>query len=205
VTTFVLVPSPLLGPESWRPAAHALREAGEQAEVVPVEDVIGGADVVVVPHSNAGYYAASISARATVYVDAALPLDGGPDVSLAPPDFYDFLTGLADGDGLLPPWTQWWDEDLADLFPDDATRARIEAGQPRLPLSYFERRIPVTPGWASRPSGYLAFGTTYAEELAFARAANWPVAEIDGAHLHQLVDPDGVAAAIIALADRAGR
>lgn len=202
MVSFVLVPSPLLGPESWQPVARALRDAGEQAEVVPVEDLIGGPDVVVVPHSNAGYYAASIPARATVYVDAALPLEDGPDVALAPPDFYAFLTGLVDPDGLLPPWTQWWDEDLGDLFPDQETRARVEAGQPRLPLTYFERRIPVTLGWSSRPSGYLAFGTTYAEEVAFARAAGWPVTEIDGAHLHQLVDPDGVAAAIVALADR---
>ena len=78
------------------------------------------------------------------------------------------LESLADDDGLLPPWTQWWD-DLSGLFPDDATRAAIEAGQPRLPLSYFTATLPVPDGWASGPCAYLAFGDTYAEEVAFAR------------------------------------
>ncbi|WP_200945060.1 MULTISPECIES: alpha/beta fold hydrolase [unclassified Nocardioides] len=203
--TYLLVPSPLLGPATWAPVAELL--GGRVVTVDAVEP--GPADVVLVVHSNAGLHApllaSRLGARATVYVDAALAGDG-PDTGLAPPRFLDFLTGLADDDGLLPPWTHWWSEDdVRDLFPDPSTRARVEAEQPRLPLSYFSSRVEVPPGWADRPSAYLAFGETYADEIATARGRGWPVTVLRGRHLHQLVDPDEVAAAITDLVDRAGR
>jgi hypothetical protein len=207
VVDLLLVPSPLLGPAAWAPVAEIL--GAPVVEVGAVAEAAAGlADVVLVVHSNAGLHAPllaeQIGARATVYVDAALPGEG-PDTALAPPAFLDFLSGLADDDGLLPPWTRWWDEDdLRGLFPDDAARARIEAGQSRLPLSYFSRRMPVPVGWADRPSAYLAFGDTYADEIAFARAHAWPVTTLAGRHLHQLVDPVEVTGAITDLIERTG-
>lgn len=201
---YLLVPSPLLGPATWAPVAELL-----DGRVVTVDDVAPGLrDVVLVVHSNAGLYApllaARLDARATVYVDAALPGDG-PDTALAPPRFLDFLETLAGDDGVLPPWTHWWeDDDVRDLFPDPATRASVEAEQPRLPLSYFTSRVPLPAGWADRPSAYLAFGETYAEETTFARARGWPVTVLPGRHLHQLVAPAEVAATIADLATRAG-
>ncbi|GAA1797637.1 hypothetical protein GCM10009795_048880 [Nocardioides hankookensis] len=199
MVALLLVPSPLLGPATWAPVAELL-----DARVAAVDDVIAAAadldDVVLVPHSNAGLHAprlaAAVAARATVYVDAALAGDGS-DVGLAPPRFLDFLSGLADADGVLPPWTQWWDEDqVRGLFPDAATRRRVEAEQPQLPLTHFHHRVPVPAGWADRPSAYLAFGDTYADEIAFAHAHGRPAHRLDGRHLHQLVDPVAVAATI---------
>ena len=202
MTSFVLVPSPLLGPATWEPVADALVATGHRAVVVPVAqvaaEVAAGDDVVLVPHSNAGYWAPSLGER-IVFVDAALPMGGSEETALASPEHLAFLEGLADSDGVLPPWTQWWD-DLGDLFPSAAVRERIEVEQPRLPLSYFAQRVPVPPGWASRPCAYLAFGDTYAEEIAFARAHHWAVTRLDGGHLHQLHDPAGVAAVIVDLA-----
>jgi len=202
---YLLVPSPLLGPAAWAPVAELL-----DARVAGVDDVVAAAadlhEVVLVVHSNAGLYAplmaSQTAARSTVYVDAALPGDG-PDTALAPPRFLEFLEGLADADGLLPPWTRWWDDGVDDLFPDAATRAAVEAEQPRLPLSYFTSRVAVPAGWAERPSAYLAFGDTYADEIAFAHAHGWPVTALAGRHLHQLVAPAEVAAAIVDLASRA--
>jgi hypothetical protein len=205
-TTYLLVPSPLLGPASWRPVADALRRAVHHAEVRRVEEVAPrgteGGDVVLVPHSNAGLRTPALAdaagATATVYVDAALPVGARGHTTAAPAKFRDAHRRLADEHGILPPWTQWWD-DLGDLFPDEETRAAVEAEQPRLPLSWFDERIPVPDDWAERPSAYLAFGDTYAEEQAFARAQGWPVRVLAGRHLHQLHDPDGVAAAVVDL------
>jgi hypothetical protein len=199
----LLLPSPLLGPAVWAPVAELLG-----ARLATVAEAVDAAadltDVVLVPHSNAGLHtpwlAERTGARATVYVDAALPGEG-PDTALAPPRFLELLEGLAGDEGLLPPWTRWWD-DVSDLFPDDGTRAAVEAEQPRLPLSYFTSRVPVPEDWAGRPSAYLAFGGTYAEEIAFGLARGWPLATLPGRHLHQLVDPPGVAAAIRGLLDR---
>lgn len=217
MTRLLLLPSPMLGPASWEPVARLLdapvaspNGARSPAEVVTAYSraAEGPGDLVLVPHSNAGLYAPllaeRVGARATVYVDAALP---GPDTTtqLAPPPLLDVLRGLVGADGLLPPWTRWWDAaETEALFPDAATRAAVEAEQPRLPLSYFTARLPVPAGWADRPSAYLAFGSTYAEEIADATARGWPVTAIPGRHLHQLVAPGEVAAAITALVARLG-
>ena len=209
----LLVPSPLLGPTTWRPVADVLVEEGYDARVVVLDDLVaalsdGAADgrAVVVPHSNAGLHVPHLTTgldlEATVYVDAALPTGSGP-TRLAPPAFREFLAGLAGDDGVLPPWTAWWPEDdVAGLFPDASTRATVEAEQQRLPLSWFDREVPVPSGWAARPSAYLAFGMTYPAEVALARREAWPVTVVDGAHLHMLVDPEGVAAAVVDLVDR---
>jgi hypothetical protein len=201
---FVLVPSALLGPATWLPVAEALTGLGHEAEVRAPDEVAEAAGAVLVPHSNAGLGSADLAvrlgARAVVYVDAALPLhvqDGS--CARAPAQLRDVLAGLADHDRLLPPWTQWWD-DLTGLFPDDETRARVEAEQPRLPLRWFDERVPVPVGWDAVPSAYLAFGDTYADEQAFARAHGWPVTVVDGGHLHQLHAPEAVAGTVVELA-----
>lgn len=215
MTRLLLLPSPLLGSASWAPVARLLDAAvaSPSGARSPAEVLAAYAsaaadldDLVLVAHSNAGLYAPllaeRIGVRATVYVDAALP-GPGSTTRLAPPPLLDVLRGLVRADGLLPPWTQWWDAAEADaLFPDAATRAAVEAEQPRLPLSYFTARLPVPAGWADRPSAYLAFGSTYADEIAVATAHGWPVTAIPGRHLHHLVEPGEVAAAITALVDR---
>lgn len=216
MSDLLLVPSPLLGARAWAPVDEWLAGEGRSARVVDtagvqtpddlVEAVVlaaGPQPVVLVPHSNAGLampaVGSRVEARATVFVDAALPLADG-ETALAPPGLLAMLETLADDDGLLPPWTQWWD-DLTGLFPDDATRAVIETGQPRLPLAYFRSTLPVPDGWASGAYGYLAFGDTYAEEVALARSHGWPVTSLNGRHLHQLHDPAGVGRALLDLVD----
>lgn len=52
-----------------------------------------------------------------IFVDAAVPPSSG-ETQVVPPGALPFLRGMA-SDGLLPPWTDWWDEaDVAPLFPD---------------------------------------------------------------------------------------
>ena len=219
MTSFALLPSALLGAAVWDPVAGLLRAGGHRVAVAslgrvgtPAEvlaayvEMAGEPGTVLVPHSNAGYFAPAVADRcaaaAIVYVDAALPAGPGA-TALAPPVFLDFLTGLADADGLLPPWTGWWD-DMDDLFPDQATRATVEAGQPRLPLSYFRSTVAVPAGWERTPSCYLAFGDNSAEEAARARSWGWPARRLDGGHLHLLHDPDATVAALLDLTDALG-
>ena len=209
----LLVASPLLGPATWRPVADVLTRQGYDARTTTVEHLAadtGTGPVVVVPHSNAGLHVPHLTRDldvvATVYVDAALPTEDATSTTLAPPAFRDFLATLADADGVLPRWTDWWPAaDVAPLFPDDAGRAVVEAEQARRPLTWFDREVPVPAGWVDRPSAYLAFGMTYPAEVALARRHHWPVTVVDGAHLHTLVDPEGVAAAVVDLAERAVR
>jgi uncharacterized protein YndB with AHSA1/START domain len=211
---WLLLPSPFLGPVAYEPLAESLASQGDSAMVAVLPPAPFGAEdvlaafvdqaarlpaTVLVPHSNAGFYAPAVRAAtpgvtATVYVDAALPEAHARRTPLAPPAFADTVAAMADDAGLLPPWTSWWETaELEPLFPSPEWLARVDREAPRLPAAYVRSFLPVPARWIDAPSGYLAFGDTYAAELAAARAAGWPTAAMDGHHLTLLSDPSGVA------------
>ncbi len=218
VPSLVLLPSPLLGPSVWRPVARVLADLGWHTVIGTVpepvlrgEDVLDAflaalpvdRDVVLVAHSNAGAYVPELAVRrpvvAAVFVDAVLPPRNGR-VPLAPPAFLEVLREKADDDGLLPPWTSWWDEvEVAALFPNAQSRAAVEQEQQRLPLSYFTQALAVPPGWDKLPGAYVAFGDTYAADRDAAAQRGWPVRTLPAGHLRQLHDPDQVADTLLAL------
>lgn len=209
---FALLASPFLGVSVWEPVAELLRAAGHDVVLAGGGDsvesvragyltaIAGGEPVVVVAHSNAGNFVPAIVAERSVerivLVDAVLPIAEGAQ-PIAPPELVDTIAPMADSDGLLPPWTDWF-EGIAALFPDAETRASIEATEPRMPLAYLRSTLTV-PSWRHVPGAYVAFGTTYAREQAAARALGWPVVVLDGLHLHMLVDPGAVVTAIEAV------
>ncbi|HEY6786259.1 MAG TPA: alpha/beta hydrolase [Trebonia sp.] len=217
-----LLPSPLLGPACWQPVAALLPAHGWRVCELPASPAAPrtGADAldaflsivpddrdsILVAHSNAGLFVPLIAAarkRVTGYVfaDAGLPAPGPGQVPMIPSRFYDMLAGLADDTGTLPAWTRWWDdEDLSGLFPSAQVRALVEGEQRQLPLSYFAETLPVPEAWPARRGAYLAFGDGYAAEHAVATALGWATRVIDGEHLHMLVDPPALAAAIARLA-----
>jgi hypothetical protein len=218
VTARLLVlPSPLLGPVGYEPLADALRGRGHDTAVAECREPISAGRLVdewseaarsadvLVAHSNAGYLAASVAAAAGVgavlFMDAALPPASGPTL-LAPPELLETLAELADDDGRLPPWTRWWpEEEMAHLLPAPWFE-RVDAAAPRLSLDYFGTAVSPPPGWRHGACAYLAFGTTYATEVAFAREAGWPVTEVAGHHLWHLARPVEVAVALDALTAR---
>lgn len=219
-TRIVILPSPLVGSGAYRLLAHATGDQGVDASVAELpSNVAEGQDVVeafrsaverarpdlVVAHSNSGLVAPIVAGDVPlVFMDAALPAGHG-STAMAPPAMLSRLESLADAGGVLPTWTAWFDEEsVAGLFPDADTRAEVVGGLPRLPLDYFRSAVDVPDGWESGARAYLAFGATYAGELARARALGWPVHTVEGAqHLHHLVDPGGVLRLILDLADRA--
>jgi len=223
VPSLALLPSPLLGPSVWQPVAQVLADRGWHtvtcAACAPLhtgQDVLDAflaalpmdRELVLVPHSNAGAYVPALTTQrrvvAAVFVDAVLP-PGRGRVPLAPPAFLDLLREKADGSGLLPVWTSWWEEaEVAGLFPDAGTRARLEREQQRLPLSYFEGSLPVPEGWDDRPGAYLAFGDTYGHERDEAERRRWPVSTLPAEHLHLLNDPDQVATELVDLMRQLG-
>ena len=229
---FVLVHSLLLGPATWAPVAARLAASGA-VTVVPslvgvtdtdeppfwprVVATVDGAvshlppeqPIVLVAHSNAGLLvpvvvrAARRPVAGCLFVDASLPSRAGPTPA-APPERLTHLRAMATG-GRLPQWTAWWDEDeVARLFPDPRTRSEVSAEQPRMPLSYYEQRFPAPAGWDDRPCGYLLFGPPYDSVARQARERGWAVDVVPGGHLHQVVDPDAVAARIVAMTTRWG-
>lgn len=216
--TIVLIPSPLLGPATWEPTAHALERLGWRVRVPNLAGVAAAASpywpagvdaiveaaadepVVLVPHSNSGLYVPAViealgdRVRGVVFVDAALPEAG----------YFaqrDFLTSLVGADGRLPPWTAWWDDsDVGALFPDAEVRARVEAEQPRMPLGYYDNPPPAPDGWDRPPCSYIWFAEPYDKTAEKAAAHGWPTRHVPGRHLHMLADPDTVAEVLLDLA-----
>jgi len=216
--SLILIHSPFLGPMTWRSTARAL-EAKERRVHVPsllevarsvppywpagVDSIVRSAadePVILVPHSNAGLYVPAVvdslgeQVRGVVFIDAALPGAGHHTTS-------EFLRRLTNADGLLPPWTSWWDEaDVAALFPDAHVQAEVEAEQPRMPLAYYDHLPPVPHDWTAPRVGYMWFGQPYDKGAARAAKRGWPTVHLPGGHLHMLNDPDAVAAAVLEMA-----
>jgi hypothetical protein len=211
-----LLPSPLLGPAVWSDVAQRLRLRGwTVAELPPLtvapqnftdalNSFVSGLpenhDLVLIPHSNAGLFVPALTllrnVEACVFVDAIVPPSSG-SLPIAASPFSDFLASIADAEGVLPPWTRWWRKSaVGTQFPDAAGRDRIEREQQRLPLSYFLDDVSVPTGWAKRPMVYLAFGDTYASDRDYASSRGWPAQTLLGEHLHMVVDPESVTAAI---------
>jgi pimeloyl-ACP methyl ester carboxylesterase len=210
-----LIHSPFLGPATWRSTADALENMGRRVHVPSLRAVAhsappywpAGVDaivesvadqpVVLVAHSNAGLYVPAVVEALGDQVHGALFVDAAPP-GAGHRTTFDFLRRLAIVDGLLPPWTSWWDEgDVARLFPDADTRAEVESEQPRMPHDYFDHLPPASDSWSVPRCGYLWFSDPYEEGAEQAIAHGWPTSHLAGNHLQMLADPRAVAEAVL--------
>jgi hypothetical protein len=222
----VLVHSPLVGSATWDLVGAELAGSGwdvgvpdltgavaagppycsRQAEVIAGS--ASGQAAILIGHSGAGPLLAAAGALAGqvlgyIFADAGLPVPGQSWMDTAPPELAAQLREMADDQGWLPPWPQWWGEEaLAGLIPDPATRRLFEAGCPRLPLAMFEEVHPPAPHWPDAPAAYLQFSEAYQDEAARARELGWPVAERMSHHLAPLTHSSQVAESLRELLDQ---
>ena len=226
---FVLVHSPLVGPRTWGPVAAELRgrgypvmvpalRAGETAAppywrqhvAAGVRALDGGpvaGPLVLVGHSGGGVLLPAIAAAAGrpvaayLFVDADLPHNGRSRLSrFADPADADAFRAAAT-DGLIPTWTE---DDLSEVIPDSTLRRAFVGELRPLPLAVYEEPIPVPAGWPDAPGGYLQFSAPYDAAANEARALGWPLIALPSGHFQMLVDPAGVADALLALLARLG-
>jgi hypothetical protein len=220
VDRLVFVHSPLVGPETWEPVARELTRRGfltcvpSLAGVVDqpggfwnrcAESVAAAVNVVSIPtvlvgHSGIGPVLPHIAAAcgnvaACVYVDASLPAPGACwlDSFPSPP---------ALEDGRLVP-NMWLDQATWALvgISDPERRVQLAHSSRRLPVEVYREQYPTPVGWEALRSGYLAFvpNAFYRPICARAQSLGWPAREVAGAHFQMLVDPTGVAFALLAL------
>jgi hypothetical protein len=228
----VLLHSPLVGVESWGRLPEALARRGVPAEAVAVdgddrppfaERYVRGAvqGVLALPerpgppglvgHSGAGPLLASVGLRLRaagrpcagyLFCDAGLPQDGATRLDLLAVEdqamAQAFRAELEQG-GRFP---EWGDADLAPLVPDPAARAALVGSLRPRGLAFFTEPLPAAAGWPDAPCGFLRLSATYDGWAAAAAARGWPTAGLDAGHFHPLVDPDGVAAALLGLLAR---
>jgi hypothetical protein len=212
------VHSPVTGPTTWRWVAAELTARGHDVSVPAVSGVsswsefadsvaalVGPRDgAVLVGHSGAGPLLPQIAARTgagpLIFVDADIPPDAG-EASLMPAEILAELRAMA-VDGVLPPWSEWFGPTvMRELVPDAERRAAIAAELPRLPLAYYESRVPVPPGWAAVGGGYILLSAeAYGTQASSAAARGWPVILLPGGHLDIATSPAPIAAAIAEIA-----
>jgi pimeloyl-ACP methyl ester carboxylesterase len=217
----VLVHSPLTGCRVWDLVAAELGRAGYEPDVLDLTRAVeagppyclnlartiarraSGRPAILIGHSRAGPLLAAAAAMAgedaagCVFVDARLPAPGQAWLDTAPPGFAARLRVMADPEGWLPPWPQWWDEDeMIRILPDRAIRQDFTASCPRLPLAMLEEAYPPAPRWRDGPAAYLQLSEPYERQTATARNLGWPVATVPSHHLALLTDPDRVAGAL---------
>jgi hypothetical protein len=216
----VLVHSPLVGCAAWElvgaeltgrgyqvsaPDLTATVSAGppycvRQAEVIARS--ASGRPSILIGHSGAGPLLAAAGALMDqvlgyIFVDAGLPIPGQSWMETVPSELTAQVREMADAEGWLPPWSQWWgDEVLAELIPDPGARRRFAAGCPRLPLAMFEEAHPPVPQWPDAPGAYLQLSEAYDDQAVRARELGWPVTEQISHHLALLTDPGSVAGSL---------
>jgi hypothetical protein len=216
----VLVHSPLVGCASWELVAAELAGRGYEVRVPDLTVTVtagppyclrqaeviarsaAGQPAILIGHSGAGPLLAAAGAlidqvRGYVFVDAGLPIPGQAWMDTVPPELAAQVRGMADAQGWLPPWPQWWgDEAMAELIPDAEARRRFAAGCPRLPLAMFEEVHPPAPDRPEAPGAYLLLSDAYLDEAARARELGWPVIEQMTHHLALLTEPGRVAGSV---------
>ena len=192
------------GPPYASPMADAVAAAGVQ---------VGGDGVVLVAHSGAGpllpaagrsMAAAGAKPAAYLFVDAGLPHPGRSRLASIHPAFRGRLAELADGD-VLPPWSEWFDPHALDaVLPEEEVRDRFRDELDPIPVPLLHEAMPEVDGWPDAPCGFLRLSRAYDNEEAEAARLGWAVASLDGTHLQAMIDPDGVADAMVSLARRLG-
>ena len=230
--TVVLLHSPLVGVASWGSVPEALGRGGARAVAPAVvgderppfaERYVRGAvagvlgsdpgpgPLVLVGHSGAGPLLGAVGTglRAAgrpgggyLFCDAGLPEDGATRLELLAAEDRDmaeaFRAELERG-GRFP---DWGDADLEPVLPDPAARAALLGSLRPRGLGFFTEPLPPAAGWPDAPCGYLRLSAVYDGWAAAAAANGWPTARLDAGHFHPLVDPDGVATALLALLAR---
>lgn len=207
----VLIPSPLGGPDSWRPAAAELARrcipsvicpptldegAPEplwsqqaQAVVAGIEAAASGTAVVLVGHSGAAAVLpavaqlASSRVRSCVLVDGPIPREGASHLDL-----------MSHSNPRLAEAVR---AALAagGCFPDPGAQARANGAAARAVSAsprgerFYTEPITVATGWRDLPYGYVRLSAEFDPVYQEARRRGWPSRALDGHHFLMFSDP----------------
>lgn len=230
MTVFALLHSPLLDSASWGDVAPALRERGEEAAVVAVEetetapfaesyvkqaaerlaDVPG--EMVLVAHSGAGYLLPALGRELSLRrrpVDGYLLCDAGVPGGAGSTRLTLLARDTPELAGLLQVdlenggrYPTWTSDELRRKVPDDAVRARLVAGVRSRGLDFFTEPLPTWDEWPDAPVGYLRLSSGYEGSSTRAHALGWPASSLRVGHFWPANDPEGCADALLALRSR---
>lgn len=223
---FVLVAGPLVRASSWEPTAKHLREAGYRVQVPDVllyyqpppswrdwsarllEFINLSAESVLVGHSSGSVLVADLAGKlpcqSLIIVDGEVPPSQGA-ASPVRPALRDFIRTLAGPDGILPIWSRWLGDarraslvGLDILASDPVAFGEFENGLPEFSVDWFDDTIELA-RWDDVLAGFIQTSAIYDHSFAEAQRRGWPVARLQGTHLHPTLNPAETAGAIIAM------
>jgi hypothetical protein len=113
------------------------------------------------------------------------------------------VQALDDGDGLLPLWSDWFitNEEKAAigitaLQADPNAWEAFKRDQPRMTRDWFRDEIDLLP-WDHVAAGYVQLCGFFDRSAQEAEERGWPVARLNGTHLHPTLQPEETAEAIL--------
>lgn len=205
-----LIPSPFVGPSSWRPLAcvipgsvvldygGVLAPDWYDGVARRIASQVDDAPWVAVLHSSAGGFAPALAEASRhlsgfIFVDAVLPHPGKSALDIAPQTQVQMLRGLTT-DGLLAPWNSWFGEDPTAHWIADATaRAAFLSDIPRVPFAFLEAISPDSAAWERQPAAFIQLSKGFETNAARAEDRGWPVRRARLNHLAMAGDPLAVA------------
>ncbi len=225
--SWLLIPSPLLGPSSWRPVGEVMVELGQSVQIADptmtttadydhitpwLNDILAmppppdDMATVVVTHSAACPRAPLVvdellhkgwNVQAMLLVDGRFPT--GEPFAISQPRYAAMLDGMIRPDDYLPPWPRWWGSLVEGLVVDPVARDLVFNEAAPIPRSLFDQPCPVPELPPTVGRGFLSFGPGYSQACDQAFDAGWMTIRLSGDHLHQVVAPRPVAAILMAM------
>ena len=174
-----------------------------------LDHISPGSDTVAVGHSSSCALVAELATktplRGLILVDGDIPPSQGA-ASPVRPALLEFISGITDETGTLPPWSRWFADDAVraslvgiDVLQRDTHEfALFEQGLPRLRADWFNDKVELG-HWEHVPAGYIQASQIYDHAMAEARRRGWPVAKLDGTHLDPTLRPVEMSEAIISM------
>ncbi|MCL4263708.1 MAG: hypothetical protein KJ069_10855 [Anaerolineae bacterium] len=228
MTAFALVPSPLVGPLTWKLVADQLTQQGHQVIIAnPVDSegdtrpfgeqhadsaavVIKASGIappwILVGHSGAGPLLPMIADRLAstptgfIFVDAGLPTPQASRLEMIKAESPAWVTEFENYLMADGRFPTWSDTDLQGEIADDTLRRQMLTEIRPRGLRYFSEKLPVSHHWSEVSCGYIQFTEAYNLPARRAIEQGWPFIQFQAGHFHMLVDAQAVTQALVMMA-----
>jgi pimeloyl-ACP methyl ester carboxylesterase len=225
LSDIVIIQGPPVGASGMMPLADRLRTKGLNVHVPDVLDgqetpppwsvwsthlmrllSLDGRIPVLVGYSASTTLAAELATRiptqGIVFLDGDIPPATGR-VAPGSERVRRRVEALADIDGRLPLWSDWYTTEeeravigISTLQANAKVWDAFKRDQPRMTRDWFCDEVDLPP-WGNVAAGYVQLCSFFDRSAEEAEKRGWPVVRLRGTHLHPTLEPEETAKAIL--------